>query len=163
MLSILFFIFLKFLPYIRTGASEESTPSLTVYPRTTFPPSMFRFIVDNMNTRGSLANRLRIPKRKRKQPVIPMYPCGNCGTMCYRTWALSHAGYCEACEWMTAEDVQRYTLMTRQTMTAHEFRAQWHTVRIGARLLYHRADVEQTKAHRAEKNKGWSSLMNRVA
>ena len=78
--------------------------------------------------------------------------------MCYRTWALSHAGYCEACEWMTYDQVQRYTLMTPQTIRAYEFRNQWHTARIGSRVLVNRADVETTRAQRIQDKRAWVSI-----
>jgi hypothetical protein len=76
-------------------------------------------------------------------PVPPQrtYSCGHCGKLIPRVMALRQAGYCERCEFMTAVEVMRHTLLSRPTLLAKERRGEWTVVRIDARPLYHRADV----------------------
>ena len=71
----------------------------------------------------------------------PTYPCGHCGEMIPRVIALHQAGYCERCEFMTAIEVMRYTLVTRSVLLGMEYRGEIHPARIDSRPYYHRAEI----------------------
>jgi hypothetical protein len=84
--------------------------------------------------------------------------------MTWRTFALTSGGYCEGCEFMTANEVMAATLMTRQTLLAMERRGELHVVRIGSRhTLYHRADVQQTIVERGQEKRAWLQLIRHAA
>jgi hypothetical protein len=56
--------------------------------------------------------------------------------------ALRSAGYCEACEYMTTEQVLRLLMIARSTVIRMAQRGELHRGGEG-RALYHRADVER--------------------
>jgi hypothetical protein len=101
---------------------------------------------------------MRYNPAMRKPKPIPMYPCGHCKTLIPRVQALRQAGYCEACEFMTVEEVMRETLVSWPLLGRLEQRHEWNPVRTCGRLLLHRAEVEHFKARRRAQKKGWFHL-----
>ena len=134
-------------------------PSLHGHPWTTFSPLKYRAIVDNM----ARPCALKTPKPQQPKP-IPMYPCGNCGTIIPRIQAIHQAGYCQKCELMTQSEVMAYLMIAPSALYRYERRGHWHPIRIGVKhVLYHRAEIEQTKAHRDQKKMGWARWVSDAA
>lgn len=111
------------------------------------------------------------PKRGRPsrfKPVpprnpVPLYPCANCAGEVPRHQALQQAGYCDACEYMTWNDVCRVLVCASVTPTNLHNSGRLHRAEAAGRHLYHRAEVMHEDARRRAKKIGWSHVLGGAA
>lgn len=99
-------------------------------------------------------------KLKPKTKPIPMYPCGHCGALVPRYWALRHGGYCEACESMKRQDVEKTLLVSRPDVYYHGRRGHLGEITTLGGTLYNRSDVEILKERATMRKSGWLSLIS---
>lgn len=71
-----------------------------------------------------------------------------------RAMALRQAGYCERCEWMTAEQVLRYLMISRRTLDRRAIPC----TKLGSSVRCHRADVESYKRRTQQRKTTWLYL-----
>lgn len=95
-------------------------------------------------------------------PPPPTYPCGHCGKLIPRVQALRQAGYCERCEWMTTDEALRRLMIANQTLDRMADRGELRKVKVGHRVLWHRAEIEGAREQMRLKGKGWVGLLARA-
>ena len=78
--------------------------------------------------------------------------------MIWRAQALRQAGYCDACEFMTTAQAAERLVADRKALYRMAARGKLRKVKISARALWHRAEIEGVSAQWTREGRGLFGL-----
>ena len=97
-------------------------------------------------------------------PVLPppRYPCGQCGRLIPHVRAMHSAGYCEDCEFLSTSQVLETLMVSDRTLDRMAYRGELRKIKVGHRVLWHRAEIETVREQMRLRGRGWVGLTERA-